>query len=88
MIPATIMLYPVVLKPRQSCTARTAFRFVPSLYHPRARFLWPGGGSIYLEMPRSRHGSTLTFTPGTYIFSNISLKFTGGTIDCPTCTEY
>src|SRR5215469_11437004 len=32
------------------------------------------------------NGSTLTLTPGTYIFSNISLKFTGGTINCPTCT--
>ena len=32
------------------------------------------------------NGQTLTFTPGTYIFSNISLKFTGGTINCPTCT--
>jgi hypothetical protein len=42
-----------------------------------------GGGNTTLTVS---NGNTLTFTPGTYIFSNISLNFNGGTINCPTCT--
>jgi hypothetical protein len=43
-----------------------------------------GNGGATLTVDSSQ--PLLTFTPGTYIFSNISLKFTNGTINCPTCT--
>ena len=51
-IPATIMLYPVVLPQPLGSTAH-CFPLRAVAFHPRVRFLWPGGGSIYLEMPRS-----------------------------------
>jgi hypothetical protein len=43
-----------------------------------------GNGGATLTVDSSH--TPLSFSPGTYVFSNISLKFTGGVINCPTCT--
>ena len=45
-----------------------------------------GGNGNGATLTVDNNNTPLTFLPGTYIFSNISLKFTGGTINCPTCT--
>ena len=45
-----------------------------------------GGNGNGATLTVDNNHTPLTFLPGTYIFSNISLKFTGGTINCPTCT--
>jgi Flp pilus assembly protein TadG len=45
-----------------------------------------GGNGNGATLTVDNNNTPLTFSPGTYIFSNISLSFTGGTISCPTCT--
>jgi len=44
------------------------------------------GNGATLTVNSNSGSNLLTFSPGTYIFSNISLQFTGGTINCPSCT--